>query len=245
MERLHGTNDALPIYQHPDFTVSVWVNGLVSPGFNQDRRVFTEASLTGVNPMFDLGTHSAGTDGMVDIFIRSDANVAASDHRRSTAIAYDGTWHNIVYVQRDVGNGTMKAQLWVDGVLDPVVIVPIRPLTANTTAFGAVRRAAISAWFVGLIDEVAVWNRALSTAEIEILQVTSITNPPTLTQPLTISSFKTDLPAVVSGGSTTLRWDVSKDATQVTISSLGDVTRPPGRVSSGSAQHLEPDRPTH
>jgi hypothetical protein len=54
--------------------------------------------------------------------------------------------------------------------------------------------------------------------------VTAITNPPSRLQPLVISSFKADLPAVVSGGSTTVRWDVSKDATQVTISPLGDVT---------------------
>jgi len=127
-------------------------------------------------------------------------------------------------VQRDVGGGTMKAQLWVDGVLDPVVIVPTRPISANTTAIGGLRRAADSAWFTGMIDEVAVWNRALSPQEVAILQVTAITNPPSRIQPLVINSFKTDLPAIVSRGSTTLRWDVSKDATQVTISQLGNVT---------------------
>ncbi len=220
MERIHGTNDAMPVYKHPDFTVSLWVNALPQT----DKRVYAEGNTTNGNTLFDLGTHSGGADGTVDLYVRSDGNVTATDHRRSVATAYDGNWHNVVYVQRDVGNGNMRAQLWIDGVLDPVVIAPIRPLNPNTTAFGALRRANTSANFTGLIDEVATWNRALSPEEIGILQVTAITNPPSQLQPLVISSFKTDLPAVVTGGSTTLRWDVSKDATQVTISGLGDVT---------------------
>jgi hypothetical protein len=220
LERLNNPGDALPIYQHPNFSVSLWVNGPIQT----DHRVFSEGSLTNGNPLFNLGTHNAGTDGTVDLYIRNDAGAIVGDHRHSIATAYDDTWHNIVYVQRDIGQGNMKAQLWVDGVLDSVVITPLRPLTANTTTIGGIRRASASAWFTGLIDEVAVWNRAISEQEIDILQVTSITNPPSRLQPLAINRFKADLPAVVAGGSTVLRWDVSKDATQVSIAPLGDVT---------------------
>ena len=220
LERINNPGDALPIYQFPDFTVSVWVNGPLQT----DHRIFSEASLTNNSPLFNLGTHNGGTDGSVDIYIRSDAGVIVGDHRHTTAIALDDMWHNIVYVQRDVGNGNMKAQIFVDGVMDSVVITPLRPLTPNTTTIGGIRRASASAWFTGMIDEVAVWNRALSTQEIGILQVTAITNPPSRLQPLTINRFKADLPAVVSGGSTVLRWDVSKDAAKVAIAPLGDVT---------------------
>jgi hypothetical protein len=111
----------------------------------------------------------------------------------------------------------MKAQLWIDGMLDPVVFTPIRPLTMQATAIGAVRRASASAWFNGMIDDVAVWNRALSSDEIQILQVTAITNAPTIPQPPVISSFKADVPAVVTGGSTVLRWEINRDAAQVMV----------------------------
>ncbi len=220
LSRIHNVGDALPIYQHPDFSVSLWVNGIAQT----DRRVFSEGSTTSGNPLFNLGTHNTGADGTVDIYIRNNAGTVVGDHRHSVGTAYDGVWHNIVYVQRDVGGGNMKGQVWVDGVLDPVVITPLRPLTPNTTSIGGILRAAPSAWFAGLIDEVAVWNRALSSNEVSILQVTSITNPPSRVQPLAINSFKADLPAVVTGGSTVLRWDVSKDASQVTITPFGDVT---------------------
>ncbi|NGO40305.1 hypothetical protein G4L39_12995, partial [Limisphaera ngatamarikiensis] len=38
LERIHNPGDDLPIYNHPDFTVSLWVNGPVQ----SDRRVFCE-----------------------------------------------------------------------------------------------------------------------------------------------------------------------------------------------------------
>lgn len=220
MERIHNPTDLMPAYQHPNFTVSLWVN---APS-QIDRRLYAEGNTTNNNTLFDLGTHVSGGDLAVDLYIRSDNNVTATDHRHGTGVVYDGLWHNIVYVQRDVGNGNMRAQLWIDGVLDPVVIAPIRPLNPNTTAFGALRRAGTTANFIGLIDEVATWNRALSPAEIAILQVTSLTNTPSVLQPLVINGFKTDLPGVVAGDATTIRWDVSKDATQVTLSGVGDVT---------------------
>jgi hypothetical protein len=222
LARTHNTNDALPIYQHPEFSVSLWVNGLPQT----DRRVFSEGTpLFNGNPLFNLGTHNTAADGSVDIFIRNNTGTARPNHAHSTGFAFDGAiWHNIVYVQRDIGGGNMRAQVWVDGVQDSILIEPIRPLSAVNTSIGGIRRASDSAWFNGMIDEVAVWNRALSAAEIGVLQVTAITNPPSRVQPLVISSFKADLPAVVTGGSTILRWDVSKDASQVTITPFGDVT---------------------
>ncbi|MCS7089176.1 MAG: LamG-like jellyroll fold domain-containing protein [Verrucomicrobiota bacterium] len=220
LERLHSPGDDLPIYNHPNFTVSLWVNGLPQA----DRRVFSEGSLTNNNPLFNIGTHNTGASGSADIYIRNDGGATVGNHRISFGTAFDGTWHHIAYVQRQVAPGILRAQLYIDGLLDPVEITPVRPLTAMATSIGMIRRAAASAWFTGLIDEVAVWNRALTPEEIQLLQQTQITNPPSRLMPLTITRFRTDLPAVVRGGTTTLRWEVSRDAAEVEISPLGDVT---------------------
>lgn len=223
LERLNQPGDDLPIYQFPAFTVSLWVNG-----FSQtDHRVFSEGSTSDTDPLFNIGTDNRATPdvpGTVDIYVRNDTAGTVGDHRHSTAVAFDGGWHNIVYAQRDAGDGLMKAQLFVDGVLDSVQITPVRPLTANATAIGAIRRASASAWFTGMIDEVALWNRALTAQEIQSLQNIYITNPPSRVQPLVIRDFRSDTSAVASNGVATLRWDVSKDAAQVTISGLGNVT---------------------
>lgn len=220
LQRIPQAGEDLPITSKSNFSVSFWVNGPVQ----SDHRVYSEASTAQNNTLFNIGTHNGGTDGTVDIYIRSDSGALNLDHIHSTAIAYDDAWHHIAYVQRDIGNGQMRAFLYVDGTQDPLVIAPIRPLTATTISIGGILRSAPGAWFTGMIDEVAVWDRALSPQEVAILQVTTITNPPSRLQPLAITSFKADLPAVAEGGSTVLRWDVSKDVSQVTISSVGDVT---------------------
>ncbi len=220
LTRINNPGEDLPIYQHPNFSVSLWVKGVAQT----DRRVFSEGSTTNGNALFNIGTHNTGADGTVDLYIRNNTGGTVGDHRHSLGVAFDDTWHNIIYVQREIAPGTMTAQLYVDGVADEVVITPVRPLTANTTTIGGILRAAASAWYGGLIDEVVLWNRALSAEEAALLQTTYITDPPSRLQPLAITSFKADLPAIASGGSTTLRWEVSKDATQITISSLGDVT---------------------
>jgi len=230
LQRVDNPGEDLPIYNKPSFTISMWVNG--DPN-QTDRRVWSEGSTANNNPLFNLGTPHGGSGGNLDSFVRNNSGTigvgttppgGSSGHYYTVANVFDDTWHNIVYVQRVVG-GVTNGALYVDGALDPTVPDPVWPLTLNTTTIGGILRSSASSWYSGLIDEVAVWGRALSPDEIQILQVTSITNPPSRLQPLAINSFLSDLPAVVQGGSTVLRWDVSKDAAQVTITpTLGDVT---------------------
>jgi Concanavalin A-like lectin/glucanases superfamily len=221
LERIDNPGEDLPIYNKPSFTISMWVNG--DPN-QTDRRVWSEGSTGNNNPLFNLGTDHTGGTGELDSYIRNDSGATSGDHHYSVGIVFDDTWHNIAYVQRAHATST-NAAWYIDGVLDPTVPAPVWPLTANTTSIGGILRSTPSSWFSGLIDEVAVWDRALSPDELKLLQVTSITNAPTRVEPLAINSFQADLPAVVSGGSTVLRWSVSKDASQLTITpGLGDVT---------------------
>lgn len=220
LSRVHSAGEALPIYQYPEFSIALWVKGPVQ----SDKRVFSEGSTKTSQPLFNLGTHNTGADGTVDSYIRTDTGATSGDHRHSTAIAFDDTWHHIAYIQREVG-GVMQATLYVDGVKDEVVLGPVRPMTADTTSIGAILRATPSAWYTGQIDDVVLWNRALSEQEIVLLTQAVMPTPPAKVQPLGINSFKADLPAVSVGGSVALRWNVSKSATEVTIEpGLGNVT---------------------
>ena len=219
LKRLPQAGELLPIYQHPSFSVSLWVRGLPQT----DRRVYSEGSTLSTQPLFNLGTQNTGADGTVDSFIRTDSG-ATGNHKYSTAAAFDDAWHHIVYVQRDTGGG-MTATMYVDGVADPVVLDPRRPLTLNTTTIGGIQRATPSAWFTGEIDDVAVWNRALTAAEAALLATSKVPSPPPKALPLAINVFASDLPAVARGDSVLLRWDVSKDATVVAIDQgVGDLT---------------------
>ncbi len=238
LTRVHATGDALPIYQYPDFSISLWVRGDIQ----SDKRVFSEGSTKTSNPLFNLGTHNTGADGTVDSYIRTDAGATSGDHRHSTGIAFDGAWHHLAYVQRTVG-GAMQATLFVDGVEDDVVLGPIRPMNADTTTIGGILRASPSAWYTGQIDDVVLWNRAITDAEVQLLATAVMPTPPTQVQPLAISAFRSDLPAVAAGGSVTLRWDVSKSATEVTIEpGVGNVTAQ--TVSGAGSKTVTPDQTT-
>jgi hypothetical protein len=185
-------------------------------------RLFSEASTADNNPLFNLGTASTGNNGTLDFFFRQTP-WATVDHLRSLTEPLDGTWHHIVFVQRDDGT----RDLYVDGTPDGVVI-PAKEAGAwnvNTTTLGGILRANATHFLNGTLDDVALWNRALSPAEIQTVATTGIPPfTPPAPPPLAVRSFKADLPAVVSGGSVVLRWDVTKNA-QVTIDQgVGDVT---------------------
>jgi hypothetical protein len=222
LERVHLDTDELPIYKHPNFSVSFWVNG--ASGL-QDLRLFCESSTLNTTPMFSLGTPNTLTTSMtsLDIYIRTDSNTTAG-HLYSVNPALDDTWHHVVFVQKEAGS-TIQAVLYIDGVKDDMAIDSRRPITPNATAIGGIRRPTRNFWFTGMIDDVAVWKRALTAEEVAKLHVEGIPAVGAIAQPLAIRSFKSDFPAIAKGDNITLRWDVNKDATKVEIDQgVGDVT---------------------
>lgn len=152
----------LPIHGQPAFTITLWVKGVMQV----DRRVFSEGSTTTNTPLFNIGTDNtaiATNTGLADIFIRSDANAATVNHRKSVRPAFNDAWHHLAWVD---DNGT--ASLYVDGLLQATDFNYIRPaLTTNTSTFGAILRAAAGSFFTGAIDDARIFNHALSEAEVE------------------------------------------------------------------------------
>jgi hypothetical protein len=163
---LDGGNDyldvlqgrSLPIYSHPAYTVALWVKGLPQ----NDRRVFSEGSRSENNSLFTIGTDNTGATGAVDIFIRTAAGSAVVNHVKSVGTAFDGTWHHIAWVDQ---NGA--AALYIDGVRDGRSFNYTKPsLALNVTSLGAVLRSSACCFFRGALDDVAVWDSALSAQEI-------------------------------------------------------------------------------
>ena len=163
---LDGTDDyveipaggACPVFNLPAYTVAMWVKGLPQP----DYRVYSEGSGSSNSPLFNIGTDNTGATGAVDIYIRTDSGDAVVSHVKSQGMAFDGTWHHIAWV--DAGG---NAALYIDGVRDPVNFNYSKPrLTLDKVAIGAVLRSAPTHWFQGAIDEVAVWDFALTPDEI-------------------------------------------------------------------------------
>jgi hypothetical protein len=219
LKRVNSAGEQLPINQHPAFTVSFWAN-VMGTG-QSDLRLFAEANTSDNNPLFNLGTASTGATGQLDYYFRQ-TGFTTVDHLKSEKEPLDGTWHHLAFVQQSDGTRA----LYGDGVKDAVEI-PAKPAGAwrfNTTTVGGILRANPTHWVTGLIDDVALWSRALSEQEIKTVVTTGTPVPFSKPQPLAIRSFKSDLPASAVGGTAILRWDVTKNVQVEIDQGIGDVT---------------------
>ncbi|MEO1863102.1 MAG: LamG domain-containing protein, partial [Verrucomicrobiia bacterium] len=159
LSRVHDEADQLPANKHESHTVSMWSK--VDGNGQNDLRLFSEANTGDSNPLFNIGTDSGGASGSIDFYIRQ-SGWPGVNHIKSTAEPYDGEWHHVVFVQ-DGG----ERRVYVDGELDDLEIAP-KPdgtFNVNDTTIGGILRSSASHWVTGLIDDVAIWNRALSDDE--------------------------------------------------------------------------------
>ena len=176
-----GGGSGLPAYAHPSYTVALWVKGSFQG--QADRRVYSESASTNSSILVNIGTDSATTDPqpVVDIYIRDNAGSARVGHRKSVLPAFDGQWHHIAWVD-DKG----LARLYVDGAQDPTDFSYTRGLlTPNLVSVGGIIRSnGLAALFTGQIDEVTVWARALTPAEVSEVHLHGLAGPP---QPATLT----------------------------------------------------------
>ena len=145
----------------PSFSVSMWVNG--EGTVNRDDRIFSEAMTTNGNPLFNVGTHSSGANGTVDIYIR---NGGAFGHAYSPGTAFDGTWRHVLFMGGEDG----LLDLYIDGTFDAQFnYSAIAAFTPDTTTIGGILRGSDCCTFNGNIDDVSFWSRDLTQNEISVL----------------------------------------------------------------------------
>lgn len=180
-----------------DFTIDFWIRaayvnnaGVVYPGMNGD------GWITG-NVIFDRDVYGGGDYGDFGISIGRDGTncvVAFGLHNGTTGETIVGTnnvgdfrWHHVA-VTRAASDGLM--QIFVDGVLDASAYGPTGNISyrvGRATAFpnsdpyivlGAEKHDAGSEYpsFYGTLDELRIWNRALSAEELS--SVRHVMTPP-------------------------------------------------------------------
>ncbi|MDA7628056.1 PA14 domain-containing protein [Verrucomicrobia bacterium] len=219
LSRVHEADEDLPANKHESYTLSMWVN-VVGEGQN-DLRIFSEGNTSNSNPLFNMGTHNGGADGSLDFYLRQ-SGWDTFGHAYSEQQPFDGTWRHIAFVQT---NGART--LYVDGVADALEI-PDKPegdWLVNNSSIGGILRAAASHWSTGLIDEVAVWKRALSEDEVNSVITNGVPSAGGGNQrPLAIASFSAEYASVAKGGTVVLQWDASPDASLWVSHGVGDVT---------------------
>ena len=217
--RISSPGELLPINLHPANTITMWVN--VEGTGQSDLRLFSEGSQQDNNPLYNLGTDNGGGSGQLDYYFRQ-SGWGTVNHLKSEVEPLDGTWHHIAFVQEDDG----FRSLYVDGELD-LTEIPAKEegdWRIETTTIGGILRANPTHWVTGDIDEVALWNRALSESEIKSIVTDGVPAPFTKALPLAIRNFEPIIASVAAGTEATLRWDVTKNVDVSINQGVGDVT---------------------
>jgi hypothetical protein len=143
----------LKISAQTDATVELWFKA-TDGGTN--RWMFSESSTLTDTPLFGVILEA----GKVRVLWRNDANGVVNLY--SPAATYnDAQWHHVVATK--VGTAL---RLYVDGGEVVTGTTPGGAISLNTSTIAAVRRAAVSLWYAGTLDEVAVYNYALTAAKV-------------------------------------------------------------------------------
>ncbi len=149
-------NSGLPLYAHEAYSVAMWVKGVPQA----DIRVSSEGNRARRFLLFNIGIDPSGLTGRVHMFTRyrSDSTLSADSNNE----AFDNTWHHIVWVDN---NGA--GMVYIDGVPDANDFTyPRETMPLDTTTIGGILRDYPSHFFSGAIDDVRVYDHALSAEEV-------------------------------------------------------------------------------
>ena len=140
-----------------DFSMSAWIKTNDSGNIMRKRASGGGGAVNGY--IFDVQTGK--------LFLQLDNDDGSFVATSSTGIVNDGIWHHVVTtLDRDSSTGL---KYYIDGVQDATVVDPTaveKTLNnARNFAIGA-RGDGVSGHFNGTMDELHIWNRALSSGEI-------------------------------------------------------------------------------
>ncbi|OGM91093.1 hypothetical protein A2755_00020 [Candidatus Wolfebacteria bacterium RIFCSPHIGHO2_01_FULL_48_22] len=153
-----------PIYQNnTSYSISFWMKSPAQATGNI-KSIYAEAVTSG-SAYLRLASWPGASPNQLRVVIRNDAAVAVLAVY-STTIVFNDTWHHIAWTD---ANGT--AALYIDGVRDASNFNYTRSgvFTLNTSTIGAIVDSGPDDFLQSKIDDVRIYNRALSASEIKAL----------------------------------------------------------------------------
>jgi hypothetical protein len=187
--------NGLPYYDGQPLTITMWIKA-AQPS-STTHYLFAMGSTTNANILYLVQSGSATTtESNLDCIIRNQNGTAVVSHPHSTNALFNATatWHHLAWVDSNgvvsvYQDGVLEAQSMVFSYFPTSLVNPNAESTSgtylvampiNTFALGALVRGGSSApsgFLAGTFDDVAVWDRALSQAEVQYVMTNSIAQP--------------------------------------------------------------------
>src|SRR3990167_702205 len=153
-----------PVYQNnTSYSISFWIKSPAQATGNI-KSAYAESVTSGA-AYLRLASWPGASSNQLRVVIRNDAATAVLAVY-STTIVFNDTWHHIAWTD---ANGT--AALYIDGVRDASNFNYTRSgvFTLNTSTIGAIVDSGPDDFLQSKIDDVRVYNRAMSASEIRML----------------------------------------------------------------------------
>jgi fibronectin type 3 domain-containing protein len=143
------------------FSVSVWAN--VGYSTTEWLTLLSNCNTGSNSNGFKIAINS-WTTANGSVIIETGNGTASASTITTTGLANPNYWHHYVFTI-DRANGS--ASIYVDGVLKVTSAVKTDFLNSGALYIGAAKNP--SAYFDGILDEMAIWSRSLSLSEIQQL----------------------------------------------------------------------------
>jgi hypothetical protein len=148
------------------FTIDAWIK-LNDPGIHDQQAITAHTATSADKGHFFIWENSAGAQQLRLAIMRGVSGQPTIDSHSPNNVITTNGWHHVAAV----GNGT-KVTFYVDGApYDGTGTIGIKPTGDATRVvdIGRCPAASTECPFAGQIDEVQIYNRALSAAEIQAI----------------------------------------------------------------------------
>lgn len=167
------SDTGLPVSKKGSWSISVWVNGAAQAGGNY---YFVESSSINNNPLTALiARANTNTTG---VYFRDASGGNPVNLPTVTNISLNSTWHHVALTYDAVSRAFLH---YVDGSL--AYSNNFAANYANSSVNDLVnlgarnRNGVVDLFFAGQVDDLALWARALSQAEVQEVMATGIATP--------------------------------------------------------------------
>jgi hypothetical protein len=165
-----GVNDAIDFQPGSNNSLNVVGNISIS--------LFIKTSQTTTGTVMSFGEHNGPENGYLLSFLNNgnQQNGQIGYHYSdpwyfSKKVLNDGLWHQVVIV-----HSNPKVFIYVDGIIDTSVNITSNVLSWNGQRKLGVRNDLSIEYFNGLLDDIIIWNRALTQQEATQLYKTQSSN---------------------------------------------------------------------
>lgn len=228
-------NDQYEWTVNDDFSFAVWIYPLGKPAFSQniaDDQVlfYLQNSVTGAYIVFGLDGQDIVTDILKPkIKLMNSAGDAEVKYVSDPEVTTD-TWHHMAFAYDAQGGGVYYLRVYLDGVK---IENPFNAFTSSADFYsdsplniGWYDYPGYYVPFNGRMDEMLIYNKALTDAEVEGIYDDGVANQehcqPGNTAPEFINNFPTNID---QGSSCTIQlatYDIDGDGVQINYTSLPD-----------------------